>query len=811
MRLILGIVIILLWLDEVYGQVSGRVLDEHTLEPIPFATVRVKNKRLGTVTDENGNFSLGGVSVRDTLIVEMVGYETKVVSVAHLLATTDRVILLSRSAFELKATVISARHNPALQIIKRAIANRDRNDPATLPPYKVEAYTKTEIDLTNINPRLVNEIKWLRPFAFVLSFMDTTSDIKPFLPVFLTEALSDIYADPAGGRRREYIKASQLSGVRSQAVTQYLGSLYQNINIYDGWMQILDVSFVSPLNPLASTFYHYKLLDTAHLYGWVCYKISFSPKNRSFNGFRGELWIADSSWAVVRASLDKAPWANINWVQRLSIYQSFQPVEVNGETKWVPEKDKVVVDFVSPGDVTLGFIGRRTTTYRNWQFFPPDLEEKLSAPREVVVLPGAQDVSSKAWDTLRHEELSHNERLIYFLVDTIQKVPQFKTFADIVRLIVTGTKKFGKIEVGPYFSLVSTDEVEGVRFRLGIYTSEEFSERISLSAYGAWGTLDKQFKWGAEGRIVLSRQPWQQMGFRYKHDLNLESEHWDELDKDNLLAFGLRKRGVSQRLFFETVADGWYLIEAFPYFYVEPGIAYREITPTFLRQGLENALQTVYTTEAMLKLTFAYREKFIETKYARYRIDTDFPVFSLFAQGSYSPSSYRYLKLRLSVEGELELPPRQEVQYVFSGGWLWGGRLPFPLLHLFDGNYTYYFSWYDYNAMNPVEFAAERYVSAYLYYRLNGMFFDLIPLLRKLHLREAAYLRVLWGTISRADSSELARYGISAPFPTPYMEAGVGVENILRLIRIMGVWRLTYRNKEGVVPFGVYWSFLFRF
>lgn len=798
-------------------QVSGRVLDKHSLEPIPFATVRIKNRYTGTLTDENGNFRLEDLSATDTLVIEMAGYETEELSVKELLARTDRLILLSRSVLELEATVIPARYNPALQIVKRAIANREQNNPNALPPYRVEAYTKTEIDLTNINRELVMNIKWLKPFAFVLDYMDTTSDIKPFLPVFLTEALSDIYADPIVGRRREYIKASQLSGVRSQEVTQYLGSLYQNINIYDGWMQILDVPFVSPINPLAPLFYNYKLLDTAHIYGVVCYKISFVPQNRTFNGFRGELWIADSSWAVVRASMEKVPWANINWVQRMSVYQSFRPAEVNGETKWVPEKDKIVVDFVSPGNVTLGLIGRRTITYREWRFYPPDIEEKLSVPRDVVVLPGAQDINTWAWDTLRHEELSPNERLIYFLVDTIQRVPQFKTFTEVVRLIVTGSKRFGKIEVGPYFSLVSTDEVEGVRIRLGISTSEEFSERMYLSAYGAWGTQDRQFKWGMEGKIVLSREPWQQVGFRYKYDLNLESEHWDELNKDNVLAFGLKKRGVSQRLFFETVAEGWYLIEAFPYFYVQPAIAYREITPKFFPSessaGLtrESTINTVYATEAMLKLTFAYREKYIQTKYSRYTIDTDFPIFSLFFQGSYPPSPHKYLKVRLSVEGELELPPRQEMQYVLSGGWFWGGAVPFSLLHLFEGNYTYYFNWYAYNAMNPVEFVAERYLSAYIYHRLNGMLFDLVPLLRKLHLREAAYLRVLYGRVYSANIKQLDIYGLSSPSPVPYMEAGVGVENILRLVRIMCVWRLTHLGKQQVVPFGVYGSFLFRF
>lgn len=32
---------------------------------------------------------------------------------------------------------------------------------------------------------------------------------------------------------------------------------------------------------------------------------------------------------------------------------------------------------------------------------------------------------------------------------------------------------------------------------------------------------------------------------------------------------------------------------------------------------------------------------------------------------------------------------------------------------------------------------------------------------------------------------------------TPYMEAGVGLDNILRILRVDYVWRLTYRDTPG--------------
>ena len=42
--------------------VSGRVLDEHDLKPLPYATVKVLNLELWAITDEGGAFTLAMVN-----------------------------------------------------------------------------------------------------------------------------------------------------------------------------------------------------------------------------------------------------------------------------------------------------------------------------------------------------------------------------------------------------------------------------------------------------------------------------------------------------------------------------------------------------------------------------------------------------------------------------------------------------------------------------------------------------------------------------------------------------------------------------
>ncbi|MEM1406929.1 MAG: carboxypeptidase-like regulatory domain-containing protein, partial [Bacteroidota bacterium] len=60
--------------------IVGRVIDEATGESLPFATVSVKDKSDGTVTNPDGEFNLFLPAYKpneDTLVVSHIGYANK--------------------------------------------------------------------------------------------------------------------------------------------------------------------------------------------------------------------------------------------------------------------------------------------------------------------------------------------------------------------------------------------------------------------------------------------------------------------------------------------------------------------------------------------------------------------------------------------------------------------------------------------------------------------------------------------------------------------------------------------------------------
>ncbi|HEY0176378.1 MAG TPA: carboxypeptidase-like regulatory domain-containing protein, partial [Pedobacter sp.] len=143
------------------------------------------------------------------------------------------------------------------------------------------------------------------------------------------------------------------------------------------------------------------------------------------------------------------------------------------------------------------------------------------------------------------------------------------------------------------------------------------------------------------------------------------------------------------------------------------------------------------------------------------------------------------------------------------------GKVPFPLLTIHAANQTYAYQTYSYNLMNFLEFVSDHYVSLNVDHNFNGLFFNHIPLLRKLKLREYFTFKGLYGGL-RAENDPAKNPG-TLQFPvnsdgvpttyslgkTPYIESGVGVGNIFKVIRLDMVRRFNYLDNPGVSKYGL--------
>jgi hypothetical protein len=152
---------------------------------------------------------------------------------------------------------------------------------------------------------------------------------------------------------------------------------------------------------------------------------------------------------------------------------------------------------------------------------------------------------------------------------------------------------------------------------------------------------------------------------------------------------------------------------------------------------------------------------------------------------------------------------------LFEGGYTFG-KLPFPLLTIHRANQTYAYQIYSYNLMNFMEFVSDKFAAANFDFYFNGFFFNKIPLIKKLKLREVASFKILYGGVR--DENDPAKTPDIFKFPTdmtigkqttfalnstPYIEMSVGIANIFRLIRVDLVKRLTYLENPDISKWGI--------
>ncbi len=106
--------------------ITGILLDKNTKSPVAFATIRLKTKALGVVSNQDGSFRIPQRFMRldEALIISCLGYETKEVSFTELVSNSTNVLQLQPQALVLEeTTLIAKRKRPPSprKIIKRAI------------------------------------------------------------------------------------------------------------------------------------------------------------------------------------------------------------------------------------------------------------------------------------------------------------------------------------------------------------------------------------------------------------------------------------------------------------------------------------------------------------------------------------------------------------------------------------------------------------------------------------------------------------------------------------------------------------------
>jgi len=301
-------------------------------------------------------------------------------------------IQLESESLNLDEVVVKAKkkryrkkNNPAVDLMRKVIANKGENSLGSNDYYELDKYEKVELDINNITDKFRNR-KAFNKFQFIFDYVDTSEvNGKPFLPVFLQEISAKVY----------YSKKAILMGNQ----------------------------FTSPLAGIAPDFYRFYIIDTVEYHGHKAIDMAFIPKVKGNFGFNGNMIISlDGNYQILNVDMGIVDDINLNFVQDLVVKQEF---EKGPDGKYVLAKDKIIIDY-NLTKKGIGFFGKKTVHYTNHVFNKERSAETYAGAENIVEEEDAWDVPESYWEDKRPEQLTLQEQGVYHMVDTLQTVPAFK-------------------------------------------------------------------------------------------------------------------------------------------------------------------------------------------------------------------------------------------------------------------------------------------------------------------------------------------------------------------------------------------------
>lgn len=811
-------------------KVSGHVVDENN-DPVAFANVLFKGSTEGTITNENGKFYLESETTWDALIVSFLGYETLELPLAKRV-NYELNLVLKEEADALDEVVIvtgkqskKAEENPAIAILKKIWEHKRKNGLNQFKQYEYDKYEKVEFDLNTIDSALIKS-KLFRGMEFVFEEVDTSRVTgKTYLPIFINEAVSRVYGDNVLDKEKEDLKGNKNSGFsNNQVIIDFVDDLYSDYNIYDNYLKFFDKSFVSPISKTGINTYNYVLSDSSFIDNKWCYNIIYYPRRKNELTFKGDFWVADTTYAIKEINLQASKSANINWVKEIYIEQEF---EVLNDSLFLIKRDYFMSDFaLNKKEKSRGIYGKRTTLYDNYEF-DKQKNEKFYSEEVYNYNEDVYNRDDSFWEENRLESLNKDEKGVYKMLDTLKTVKKFKRLYNIGSVLASGYIEFPSInfDYGPIFSTFGYNEVEGVRVRTGGRTYFGPNDLWRLEGFLAYGFRDDKFKYGISGkwlvdkknRIILSggnRRDVEQIGASLTNSTDVLGRSFassavvgtspnDKLSSINLTTLSLEIEPV-KNLVFRLGANYRTLESASETFSLD---YFDEESPT----GISSEIRQYEST-----LSVSYFPKRKMTGFGVERRNANDNYASLFAQLSKGDrtvfgSDFDYTKLQFSYIQPWQVGGFGRLTTTIEAGKTFG-EVPLGLLSIVPGNQSYFSIYNTFSQLDFYEFVTDTYSSLHLEHNFNGRLFSRIPFLKKYNLRAIVGVRGVWGEISQ-ENRNLNASGLiyNAPSDEVYYEYSVGVGNIFKILRIDFNFRGNYLDTPDARKFGVTGSFGFYF
>ena len=403
--------------------VQGVVTDSLTKEPLPYASVRLKDTTEGTTTGSDGRFYFKTNRSEAILVISVIGYNENSRRI-YPARNLSYKVALAPTAYDLSEVVVKPKReryrkkdNPAVEFVRRMIESRDNHSPNEKDFWQRERYEKTTFALNNFDEE--KQKKWLyRKFDFLTEYIDTSAVTgKPILTVSARELLATDYYRKSPRSEKQWVKGRKQAGVdeflSKQGMQAAINEVFKDVDIYENNISLFTNKFVSPLSRIGTGFYKYA--------GEPCVDLAFTPFNSESFGFNGHLYVVlDSTYFVKRAVFNFPKKINLNFVDYMLLEQEFKRAE---DGTRLLDHESITVEFkLTEGQD--GIFARRVADYT----FAPTAEadKAFTKPERIIEETEALARSESFWAENRPEAaISQQENSVDHLMAQLRSYPVY--------------------------------------------------------------------------------------------------------------------------------------------------------------------------------------------------------------------------------------------------------------------------------------------------------------------------------------------------------------------------------------------------
>lgn len=730
-------------------QIQGIVIDSKTKKPLPFASI-VTNSNFGTLTDVDGKFHIQTKSSFYHITISYVGY--KKVTIPITLNDKFIQVKLQTAVENLNEITIIARENPALQIIRNAIANKLKNNiEKSLNSFKFISYNKILVTANpdSINGKVDSLFKMKNGEKTFVKLDSTNYKFKKEIDkhhLYISEKISE-FRFQKGKKKKEVVLASRMAGLK-RPIYEFLAITIQDFSFYNEYYMIAGTKYINPIANNALKKYNYKILDTVkNVYG-KSILIHFKPKvKKEVLGIEGVLYLDTSSFAITKAIAELKGIINVKTTQNYTFIveqNSWFPNDMEIVIKKGGNNEKIAlfggVIKVSDGQRNDSIIRPKSNKPEDVSYFiSKSVYSNIEINTPIVVKSSSSTIqfnddahkkSEEFWNTYRTDSLTKRGETAYKVIDSLAEEEGVEKKINLVRNILKGyyPTKYVNLNLG---KIINLNNYEGLRVGLGGETNSNFSNKFKIESYIAYGTKDKDFKYriGASIRLNKNMNTW--FGANLTNDLK-EAASLDFISESNSFT-PINPRNLNLSDFYNYKTVSTYLKHD-----IQPNLeailqlSSGDYTPVFDYQYISSTknLESYKLTTTTLGIQYNPKSEYMNSPVGKLKIKNEFPQFNFQLIKSFENvfhSDFDFTQINLRVLHRIKRLRKATTNILVEGGIVIGNA---PISHLFNStpNYTFKNPWvkritfagkYSFETMGYNEFVSDRFVAIHLKHELK--------------------------------------------------------------------------------------------